>query len=53
MTLLEHAEWLVAEKGSKEAGSLLSKAREILAELDARPMLERLALSAKTEANSA
>ncbi|MGA8297066.1 MAG: hypothetical protein WB770_08505, partial [Acidimicrobiales bacterium] len=23
MTLLEHAEWLVAEKGSKEAGSLL------------------------------
>jgi class 3 adenylate cyclase/tetratricopeptide (TPR) repeat protein len=41
-TLLEHGEWLVAESRPADAEPLLSEARELFADLKARPWLERL-----------
>jgi hypothetical protein len=42
VTLLEHGEWLIAERRPSEAEPLLPEAREIFERLGARPWLERL-----------
>ena len=41
-TLLEHAEWLVAERRGEEAEAALAEARDIFTGLRAAPWLERL-----------
>jgi len=53
VTLLEQAEWFIAEERSAEAGPLLGEAREIFEHLHARPWLNRLAASARDETISA
>ena len=54
VSLLEHAEALIADGRSEEAEPLLSEAREIFTELAARPWLDRVeAISARTSAELA
>jgi len=53
VTLLEHAECLIAGARRSEADPLLDEAREIFARLEARPWLERLARNADREVISA
>jgi len=42
VSLLEHAEWLVARGGTAEAEGLLAEAREIFGRLQAAPWVERV-----------
>jgi class 3 adenylate cyclase/tetratricopeptide (TPR) repeat protein len=50
VSLLEHAEWLVARGRADEAGGLLDEAREIFARLQATPWVERAELASSTAA---
>ena len=54
VSLLEHAEALTADGRGEEAQPMLAEAREILAELAARPWLDRVqAISGRTSAELA
>jgi len=53
VTLLEHGEWLLAQKRAEEAAALFGEAREIFERLKARPWLERVARAASLENISA
>ena len=47
VTRLEHAEWLAAQGRPDEAQPLLTEAREIFEQLEARPWIERLGKAAR------
>jgi len=53
MALLEHGEWLIGQARHTDAEQHLSEAREIFAELDTRPLLERISLSTSKEISTA
>jgi tetratricopeptide (TPR) repeat protein len=50
VTLLEHGEWLVAQRRAEEAAPLLAEAREIFEQLKARPWVERAEAAAPVPA---